>query len=119
MPVSGGMKTKKKTTKKPATVVTPTSTTNVPKTIREQIEQTFFKVVLKKPFAKIPKDKTLKDYAMEVDAKWADDYVQLFMDNIYMDMNIQLPKTYAKKTVKEILDYIEKQKRGQIFHGWK
>lgn len=112
------MKTKKKVTKKSTAVVTK-PTEAVPKTIREQLEKDFFKLVLEIPYAPIPKGKTLLDYAKEKDAKWADWMVQVYMDNIYMRMHVQADRPIRKKPVTEILDYLEKVKRGRIFHGWK
>ncbi len=113
------MKAKKKTTA-PKTLVTKTTPTQaVPKTIREQLERDFFKDVLGQPYAPIPKDKTLTDYVPTEHTKWASDFVQMYMDNIYMKMNVQAPKTLANKPVVKILDYLEKVKRGRIFHGWK
>lgn len=112
------MKTKKVTTKKSISTKT-NLVTSVPKTIREQLEQAFFRDVLEQPYKSIPQGNTLRDYVPGEHKEWIDEFVQMYMDNIYMRMNVQIPKTYAKKTVVEILDYLEKVKRGQIFHGWK
>ncbi|MBX2986751.1 MAG: hypothetical protein KF802_02540 [Bdellovibrionaceae bacterium] len=117
------MKTKvKKPNKKTVKATKPISVKEapeeIPKTIREQIEKDFFKLVLKVPYETPSKDKTLADYVpKEYQGKWTSAYTQIFMDDIYMKMNMQVPTSLKNKKVVEILDYLEKQRRNTIRYG--
>lgn len=112
------MKTKKKTTLKKSVSVKTEPTQEVPKTIREQVELDFFKDILNQPYKPVSPKTTLYDFVPKEHKAWAEDYVLVFLDSIYMKMKISAYK-YKKKPVVELLDYLEKQKRGRIFHGWK
>jgi len=93
-------------------------------TYREMVEEKFFEVVLRVPREPITETMILTDFVPAKDKMWAGEFVNMYCDRVEMELNevlnIKTRIAHIKnKPLKEIIDYITKQKDGKVLHGWK